>query len=171
LTSSGSVTPAPDTDTPAPDTGAPAASPTDAAADDGPFPSRDELTLAWGDHVLGQLSRRAAVRFQVGRFLAAEGDAAVYALPNSVHRDRCEEARLEVEQALSGHFRRRIRLRLVVDGEPMVRPAGGVDVAPPPEVPEDDVDMTDLRDAPPGALASPLDHVMQAFEGAQVVEE
>ncbi|HEV3402477.1 MAG TPA: hypothetical protein VG078_11700 [Acidimicrobiales bacterium] len=108
------------------------------------------------------------MRFGVGRFVSVEGGTVLFALPNAVHRDRCEEARTEVEQALSAHFGRRIPLKLVVDRQPTTPPPG----APPvPEPPDEDVDVRDLRDAPPGALASPLDHVMQAFEGAQVVEE
>jgi hypothetical protein len=136
--------------------------------DEGRFPSRDDLTLAWGDHILGRLSRRAAVRFQVGRFVSADGGVATFALPNAVHRDRCEEARAEVEQALSAHFGRRVPLKLVVDGQPAVPGTGGPAA---PEAPDEDVDLDDLRDAPPGTLASPLDHVMEAFKGAQVVEE
>ena len=147
----------------------PTSAPAAAGGDERPFPGRDDLTLAWGDRILDQLSRRAKVRFQVGRFVSTEGGAAVFALPNAVHRDRCEEARAEVEQALSAHFGRRIPLRLVVDQQPTRRSAA--DTAPAPEAPEEDVDLGDLRDAPPGALASPLDHVMEAFKGAQVVEE
>jgi hypothetical protein len=95
---------------------------------------------------------------------------AVFALPNAVHRDRCHEVRGEAEAALSAHFGRRVPLRLVVEGE-----AGGssrpADDEPPAE-PDDEVgNWRDLQDAPPGGLASPLDHVMQAFEGAEVVEE
>ena len=33
------------------------------------------------------------------------------------------------------------------------------------------VDLEEIRDATPAAVASPIDHVMQAFEGAEVVEE
>ena len=139
---------------------------------DRPFPTRDELTLAWGDSVLGSLGRRAAVRFQLGRFVSADDGVAVFALPNAVHRDRCEEVRLEVESALSSHFGRRVPLRLVVEGEAAPRASTSDPVAEPevPEADEDVVDWRDLEDAPPG-LASPLDHVMQAFEGAEVVEE
>ncbi|MFN2608653.1 MAG: hypothetical protein ABR511_12310, partial [Acidimicrobiales bacterium] len=143
------------------------AGPPGAPADGGPFPTRDELTLAWADHVLAAMGRRAAVRFQVGRFVAATDGLATFALPNAVHRDRCEEVRGEAEAALAGHFGRRVPLRLVVDGEP---PPPSSPTGEPPPPPDDDVDPTDLRDAPPG-LASPLDHVMQAFQGAQVVEE
>jgi hypothetical protein len=111
------------------------------------------------------------VRFQIGRFLAVENDVAVFALPNPVHRDRCEEVRAEVELALSQHFKRPIPLRVVVDAgsasTPEPRPGTpAVQVAA-----DDDVDLDDLRDAPPGTLASPVDHVLQAFEGAKVVED
>jgi len=106
------------------------------------------------------------VRFQVGRFVSAADGVAVFALPNAVHRDRCEEVRRVAEQALSAHFGRPIPLHLGVEGSAPT-PADA-DAAPPPD---DEVDMNDLRDAPPGELASPLDHVMRAFEGAQVVEE
>ncbi len=141
---------------------APPATPTAGSAD---FPSRDALTLAWGDHVLGMIPRRAAVRLQVGRFVSAGDGVAVFALPNAVHRDRCEEVRAVAEEALSAHFGQPVPLRLTVE---TTAPVAGAEPSPPPD---DDVDVNDLRDAPPGELASPLDHVMKAFEGAEVVEE
>ncbi len=144
----------------------PAPSPPASAPAPGTFPSRDALTLAWADHVLGAIPRRAAVRLQVGRFVSADESAAVFALPNAVHRDRCEEVRSVAEEALSAHFGRPVPLRLTVETSGPV-PAGAGS-APPPD---DDIDVNDLRDAPPGELASPLDHVMKAFEGAKVVEE
>ena len=61
-------------------------------------------------------------------------------------------------------FGRPVPLRLIVDE---------VSAAPPPEPVEEDViiDTEELRDATPAAVASPIDHVMQAFEGAEVVDE
>jgi hypothetical protein len=51
----------------------------------------------------------------------------------------------------------------VVDEEPS---------APPPEpVDEVTIDVEEVREATPAAVASPIDHVMQAFEGAEVVED
>jgi DNA polymerase-3 subunit gamma/tau len=157
-----------------PSADSPPAPPPPPARAEGPFPTRDELTLAWGDTVLAKLPRRSAVRYQVGRFLEAEAaaDVAVFALPNPVHRDRCDEVRAEVEQALSEHFKRRIRLRLVVDAGSARAPDPPTTATPTVEVAaDDDVDIDDLRDAPPGTLASPVDHVLQAFEGAKVVED
>lgn len=140
------------------------------------FPNRDDLTLAWGDQVLGGLNQRARARFRAGRFTGVEGEVAVFALPDPFHLDRCRECQAEVEEALSAHFGRRVRLRLVVDGEarpappaspgePLVEPSG-------PE-PEEEVPVAweDLTDAPPGAVPSPLEHILNVFEGAEVVEE
>ena len=92
-----------------------------------------------------------------------DGAAAVYALPNKVHRDRCERVRDDVEAALAAEFGRPVPLRLVVDEEPS---------GPPPEpVDEVTIDVEEVREATPAAVASPIDHVMQAFEGAEVVED
>ena len=141
---------------------APSTSPT--AATDAPLPTRDELTLAWGDAVLAALPLRARARYGVGRFVTTEGGAATFALPNAFHRDRCEEVRADVERALAGHFGRPVPLRLITE-EQAPSPAAAL----PPD--EESIDLDDLQDAPESELRSPLDHVLQAFEGATVVEE
>jgi len=128
------------------------------------LPTRDELTLAWGDRVLDQLSPKAKALYKPGRFTQVDGDGAVYALPNKVHVQRCDKVRGDVEAALAEEFGRRVPLKLIVDE---------TSSAPPPEPVEEDVhiDVEEIREATPAAVASPMDHVMQAFEGAQVVEE
>jgi DNA polymerase-3 subunit gamma/tau len=129
----------------------------------GDLPTRDELTLAWGDRVLDQLSPKAKALYKPGRFVEVDGSAAVYDLPNKVHVGRCERVQSDVEAALAAEFGRPVPLRLVVDETPNT---------PPPEVVEEEqIDVDELRDATPAAVASPMDHVMQAFEGAEVVEE
>ena len=96
----------------------------------GPFPTRDQLVQAWGDHVIGRLRPKAKALFQAGRFVGAEGDRAVFGLPNEIHRNRCEEVRGEIEAALSEQFGRPVVLELVVDpgAEP---PSRGRDASPP----------------------------------------
>ncbi len=129
------------------------------------LPTRDELTLAWGDHVLGHLSQAARARFRVGRFTEVGTDAAVLALPNTFHRDRCEPYRQEVEAALATHFGTPVPLRLAVESDAsQPQPA-----ATQPE--EEAVDWNELQPVAPSALASPVDHLKAAFEGAEVVEE
>ena len=78
------------------------------------LPSRDQLTEAWGDHILTRLRPKAKALLVAGRFLEV-GDAAVFALPNQIHRDRCEEVRPDVEAVLAAHFGRPVPVRMVVE--------------------------------------------------------
>jgi hypothetical protein len=115
--------------------------------------------------VFGSLSQKAKVRVRDGRFVEVGDGVAGLALPTAIHLQRCTDVQRELEAALSSHFGRRIPLRLVV------APAGA-GARSEAHVPEEEmsIDPDELRDAPPG-VTSPVDHVMQAFEGATVVEE
>lgn len=103
--------------------------------------------------------------------MASDGDRATFALPNAIHRDRCEEVRVDVEHALAAHFGRPVPLRLVTEDPPgsAGSPADPGGAPPPPE--DESIDLEDLQDAPPSEVRSPLDHVLSTFEGATVVEE
>ncbi|MGH9102051.1 MAG: DNA polymerase III subunit gamma/tau, partial [Acidimicrobiales bacterium] len=99
----------------------------------GSFPSRDDLVTAWGDGLLASLASRPRARFRHGRFLAAQDGFATFALPDETHRSYCEPCRVEVEAALSAHFKAPVRLRLVVDaapGAPLSAPGAGGGIAP-----------------------------------------
>jgi len=130
-------------------------------------PTRDELTLAWGDAVLASLGNTARARYRGGRFVDAP--MPTFALPSEIHRARCDELRVEVEQALSRHFGRPVRLALTVGSD-----AATVDKGPTPTElrPEDVIeevgDVGDLEDAPP-AVTSASARLLEAFPGA--VEE
>ncbi|HZM55787.1 MAG TPA: DNA polymerase III subunit gamma/tau [Acidimicrobiales bacterium] len=80
-----------------------------------PFPTRDQLVQAWGDHIIVGLRPKAKALFQAGRFVGVEDGRAVFGLPNDIHRRRCEEIREEIEAALSDHFGRPVGLTLVVE--------------------------------------------------------
>ena len=131
-------------------------------APEAPLPTRDELTMAWGDQVYPSLVGPARSRFSAGRFVTVDGGSAVFALPNAVHRDRCEERRAEVEEALATHFGRPVPLQLVVEAQ--AQPG----VVPPPAMADEDVDMDGLNDAP-ATVTSVAERVKQAFPGAQEV--
>ena len=82
------------------------------------FPSRDDLTMAWGDVILPNLPPKPRARFRAGRFVdVAEPGHAGFALPTPIHRERCAEVQGDVEHALSAHFGRRVPLKLLVETE------------------------------------------------------
>jgi DNA polymerase-3 subunit gamma/tau len=142
------------------------------AADTGDLPSRDELTLAWGDTVLGTLSGRAKSRFAAGRFVTVADGAADFGLPNAMHAKRCEEARAEVEAALARHFGRPVPLRITVDGDAPPPPSMRVP-PPPPDGPDDldgSMDLSELRDAT-DVSSSSVDRIAEVFPGVEVVED
>ncbi|HUA95599.1 MAG TPA: DNA polymerase III subunit gamma/tau [Acidimicrobiales bacterium] len=135
-------------------------------------PDRDLLVQAWGDHVLRGLPARAKALFSAGRFVAVEDGQGVFALPNAAHRDKCEEVRPLVEDALAAHFGAPVSLRLEVEGAtalaavPSPGPAGraGRDVVEEVE-PEPADDIEPAVDMEPAAEA----RLLQAFPGAEEV--
>ena len=145
------------------------APPTPAAV--GPLPTREELTIAWGDSVLPRLRPGVKVYVAGGRFVAVEGSAAVYALPDRGLLARAEPLRPEMEGALAAHFGRPIPLRLILDEAP--QPAGGVDPASVDLSDTGDIadmgDLADLEEAPATAAMSPEQRLLQAFPGAEEV--
>ncbi|MDQ1439677.1 MAG: polymerase subunit gamma/tau, partial [Acidimicrobiaceae bacterium] len=153
---------------PPPQTAPAAPSPAAAAAlPTGDAPTRDQLTKAWGDAVLVALPRKAQARFGAGRFVATDAGTAVFALPNAMHRDRCEEVRPEVESVLAAHFGRPVPLRLVVEATDTVAPEAPPGVLDPAE---EDVRVEELRDAPEAAVTSPEDRLKQAFGNLEEVD-
>ena len=108
-----------------PDTANDASPATGPAEVDGLAPSREEIVIAWADAILGNLPNRARIRFQAGRFIANDAGSVVFALPDQIHLDRCEEVRTAVDDALREHFGRPVPLRLAIDDD---------STAPPPDI-------------------------------------
>lgn len=131
------------------------------------MPSRDDLTKAWGDTILKQLPQKAKARFSGGRFVSVAGEVAQFALPNSIHRERCEEVRGDVEAALTAHFGTPVRLQLVVEDG---RAAPLVDETTPSDEPEEmeAFEPGEVADGP--AVTSVEDRLKEAFPGAEEVE-
>jgi DNA polymerase-3 subunit gamma/tau len=149
----------------------PAPGPAPTAAAGAGVPSRDELTLAWGDKVLDALPRGTKAIFSTGRFVEGDGRAAVFALANAPTRDHCEKKRGDVEAALAAHFGRPVPLRLVTDGEMAgASPEGSSANAPAArDEPEESIDVHALENAPDAATGA--QRLADAFPGAELVEE
>jgi DNA polymerase-3 subunit gamma/tau len=157
---------------------APTATP---AADGAGVPSRDELTLAWGDQLLDQLPRGTKAIFSTGRFVEGDGSSAVFALANAPTRDHCEKKRADVEGALAAHFGRPVPLRLVTDADVdgpapasvsgSASPGGGGSRRAPVEELEEvsAAEVHTLEDAPDAATGA--ERLTDAFPGAELVDE
>ena len=174
---------------------APASAPSRARAA-GAAPTRDDLTLAWGDVLLGKIPRSAKALYTAGRFVSFEDDRAVFALPNAPHMARCEEHRPAIERVLSEHFGRPITLQLVVDeavpqaarqaapqpaSKPLPKKTAPAPTPPAPTPAEvtpqvdegpgdEEIDIHDLEDAPPDKRTH-VDRLTEAFPGAELLPE
>ena len=154
-----------------------ATAPSPAATGDAGLPALTELEAAWPS-ILQATAGRVKARFGAGHFMETATDAAIFGLPNPVHRDRCEEIRAEVDQAIAAHFGRPVPLRLVVDEtdpEPdfFAPPSGGAGEVAETETAafeEEEVDVHDLVDAT-GDVPSAQDRVMTTFENSTLLED
>ena len=160
--------PAPGDSSPAPADSATVSAPAPASAA-GDLPTRDELTLAWGDAILPSLRGRAKALFAAGRFVSVEDGAALFALPDEAHRGHCLPAQPEVEAAVAAHFGRRVPLRLVTDPDRTPAARGAAMPAPSDDDDLTAADVRELEDAP-GGPATPAERVKLAFPGATEVE-
>lgn len=135
----------------------------------------------WDESVLPGLGGLAKAMYAAGHIVSVDGDTVVFALPNDVHRQKCEQKRAEVESALVARVGRPLSLRLVVDGggdgqdRPRSGSAGGSGASTDdPSGFDDDplggVDVHDLDDAP-DAPSSGIDALIEAFPGAQLSDE
>lgn len=147
------------------------------------MPSRDDLTLAWGDELLAKIPRAAKARYSTGRFVEVSDDGAVFAVSNPAHVAKCEEYRPDVERVLEEHFGKSVSLVLTVDE---VAPRAAVATAPSrasstprtkaaPPAPasadaEESIDPRDLVDAPPDNRTH-VDKLTEAFPGAELLAE
>ena len=133
-------------------------------------PSRDQLTLAWADEILVKLRPIVRAVYGAGRFVEGSEGAIAFAVPNEPHRRRCDEHRADVERAIAAHFGTPVRLALVVDGgTPGAAPsAPGARPAPPPD---EDVDLSELVDAPKETTMTSVERIAAAFPGSELVDE
>ncbi len=149
------------------------------------FPSREELTVAWADHVLIGLRPRAKGLFGAGRFLAVEDETAVFSLPTEGLRMKAQEMLSDLEAALGAYFSCPVPVRLVVeatgdsfpiDDKPVESGESGLTTRTIPAGPsaqasssdDESIDLSELRDAPPDSQST-LDRLTQAFPGTEII--
>ncbi|HLT68827.1 MAG TPA: hypothetical protein VKZ72_01600, partial [Acidimicrobiales bacterium] len=165
------------TDAPADGPGTPVATPGPDAGGDAPSPpTRDEIEAAWAGGVLAGLPLRIRSKWRGGRWIDPAGGVARFAVPNEWHLKACDGFRHAVEEALTGHFGRPVRVALVVEadaGRSGGGAAAGADPFAPPAGPgpddgDEDIDPSELQDAD-DVPTSGVDIVLEEFGGGEVI--
>ena len=175
---------------PAPEPAAPEPAGASTPAGEGGLPDLSAILAVWDDQLLAKLPPAAKARFRGGRFARTDGHEAVFALPNDMHRQRCEEYRRDVEAVLAEHLGAPVPMKLVVDAEVVEAglpggdgPAPDPGGAPPgpastanavPTIADEDddeaIDPDELVDAV-GEDRSAVERLEAAFGSVEVIEE
>ena len=149
----------------------PEPAPESAPAGVGAVPSIDAVTSAWNESILGSLSGSVKARFSAGHF-QMNGAALEFALPNGVHRDRCQDVRDEVDAALANHFGTAVPMAFVV-GEPTAVRSESIESTPTTteELLADEImNVHELADATDDVSASVMDRLEEKFPGVEFLE-
>jgi DNA polymerase-3 subunit gamma/tau len=122
---------------------------------------------------LVDLPKLTRARFAGGRVVAVDGDVVTFGFPNEHHLKRCQEDKPAVEAVLAARFGGAVTLRLVIESAGAAAPDDERPHADPVEAaPEEDViDVHDLVDAPSEPVRSGADKLVEAFPGAELVED
>jgi len=167
--------PAPVRPAPAPVAEPPAPAPTPAAAPAGSV-SADHAAAVWASDIMPALKALTKAMFATTKLLGARDGAVVVAAPNEPTRAKCQQQLPDVEAAMRKVLGGVVPVQLVVDGsadtdhdDPGLSAPARAEAPPPP--PDEEVDLTDLVDAPPETVQTPTDRLLQAFPGSQVIDE
>ena len=154
-----------------------ATEPSSVGSSGGTHPAADlpaQAVAMWADEIKPTLRSLARAMYSNTTLLGVRDGKVALGVSNDAHRLRCEEHRKDVEAAIAKVVGGPVAVSLIVDGShqdhddnvvQLKRPA----VAEPVE--EEEVDMTELIDAPPEAALSPIDRLAQAFPGSEIIDE
>jgi DNA polymerase III subunit gamma/tau len=116
----------------------------------------------WGS-IRPTLKGRARALYTPVDLVGSKGDTITLAVPNAMHRSKCDEHRGEVEQAWSAATGRAVTIELV-----LADTSGSV---PRPAPADDGDDVLDPSAGEPAPAPSVIDRLAQAFPGAELVED
>ncbi|HEY5663054.1 MAG TPA: hypothetical protein VIS05_03365, partial [Ilumatobacter sp.] len=157
-------------------------------------PSAVSVPDAWEHTVKSQVKPLVRALYSVGSFTGHQGDTWQFAVPNEAHGAKCNEHRPAVEAALAAAVGGPIRIEFVVTSrphdDPEATPAPGRTASPapreaaparPPADPsgtashqpaaDDEIDLSDLTDAPPESVKTPIDRLAEAFPGSELMAD
>jgi DNA polymerase-3 subunit gamma/tau len=127
---------------------------------------------AWTSQVMPAMKPLPRAIFAATKLLGERDGAVTLGAPNEAHRAKCQQHIAEAEGAIAKVIGAPVPVVVTVHEAaahddnviPLVQPARQ---APP----DDEVDLSELVDAPPDSVVSPTDRLLQAFPGSQLVEE
>ena len=132
----------------------------------------DSANFAYETLVRPSLKGMAKAMFLGGKGLGVRDGVFVIGFSGDAHRNRANDYRGDVERAMAAALGQPIAVSLVVDGSAHDPDDNVVQLqAAPAPPPDDEVDLTDLVDAPPESIVSPIDRIGLAFPGSELMDE
>ena len=151
---------------------APAATPSPVAAQPSPPVTVPE---AWEQTVKGQVKPIIRALYSAGTFVGNNGEAWQFSVPNEAHGAKCQEHRAAVEAALSKAIGEPVKVEIVIGGRAHDDEPAPVARITPPQPAHDpaveEIDLSELTDAPPESVRTPIDRLAEAFPGSEFVTE
>jgi DNA polymerase-3 subunit gamma/tau len=155
---------------------------------------------AWEHTVKSQVKPLVRALYSAGTFIGHDGDTWQFGVPNEAHGAKCAEHRPAVEAALGEVVGRPITVEIVVGprdhtGEiqrPSAAALAEIPETPAPAAParqaaetadttaaaasaqaepDDEIDLSELTDAPPESVKTPIDRLAEAFPGSELVDD
>jgi len=143
---------------------------------------------AWNQTVKSHLKPLVRALYSAGSFVGEHDGVGQFSVPNEAHGSKCEDHRAAVEAALTAAVGSPVTIEFVVGGRPIdddvtspqgiPRPAAteqgdstAAPAQPTPEPDESDIDLSELTDAPPETVKTPIDHLAEAFPGSELVAD
>jgi DNA polymerase III subunit gamma/tau len=136
-------------------------------------PATAEQLTAAHSALVASLRPLAKAVLAAGQFTAETDGAIELAVPSDPLKRRAEDQRADIERALSEHFGRPLRLVVRVDAasRPLEDTVATAPPAPPTQAEQDEVDLSELVDAPAGPVVDGFERIAAAFPGSELIEE
>lgn len=135
--------------------------------------SADHAAAVWATDIMPALKGITRAMFATTKLLGARDGAVVLAAPNEPTRAKCAQQLSEIDAIMVKVVGGKVPVQIVVDSNAAADDDNVVQMRrnePPPPA-DEDVDISDLVDAPPETVQSPTDRLLQAFPGSQVIDE
>ena len=135
-----------------------------------------QAAALWVAEILPSLKGFGKALYAATKLVGQRDGSLVLGAPNETHRTKCEQYRTEVEAAITKVVGAKVPVSLTVDGlaahdEPDHNVVQLKRAASVPEADESEIDLSDLVDAPPDSVVSPIDRLAQAFPGSEIIDE